>query len=399
MKTIKSNLKLIYITILIAYGVKPIFAILQGISFFSNSIYAIDKFIPMIVAGLLPYFLSQKQDGYKVIYGIISYLILTTIINSTVLNEAFFYMERRADVSSAYIKNVLTGILCGYLSYWIANYFEKVKMPMIFSFFQGKRLVPICCMICMTVVALPMYFLWKNVFYLFMNIMDFFNNNGLYSFANIFDIALTAFGLHNILNKFYIFPNINQLNTILLGINLLIYFLLILLNRKNKVSVFVLIYFCLGTIATKNSYMISYLLLFLSLKCWFIWIGILMSVVLAFQYSYVFGVVGIFLIIIFYYFQYKQGLQLDFYEGHKVKADRIIEYVGGFENIKNIRLIHNYEMVIEIYNMNFVLPELREYINYSIQGQELIIHLNAINIGVYDEINEMMNMNLQDLLL
>lgn len=270
---------------------------------------------------------------------------------------------------------------------------------MIFSFFQGKRLVPICCMICMTVVALPMYFLWKNVFYLSMNIMDFFNNNGLYSFANIFDIALTTFGLHNILNKFYIFPNINQLNTILLGINLLIYFLLILLNRKNKVSVFVLIYFCLGTIATKNSYMISYLLLFLSLKCWLIWIGILISVILTFQYSYVFGVVGIFLIIIFYYFQYKQGLLFDFYEGQNVQPDRIIEYVGGFENIKNIRLIQNYEMVIEIYNMNFVLPELREYINYSIQGQELIIHLNAINIGVYDEINEMMNMNLQDLLL
>ena len=399
MKTVKSNLKLIYITILIAYGVKPIFAVLQGISFFSNSIYAIDKFIPMIVAGLLPYFLSKKQDGYKVIYGIVSYLILTTIINSTVLNEAFFYMERRADVSSAYIKNVLTGILCGYLSYWIANYFEKVKMPMIFSFFQGKRLVPICCMICMTVEALPMYFLWKNVFYLFMNIMDFFNNNGLYSFANIFDIALTAFGLHNILNKFYIFPNINQLNTILLGINLLIYFLLILLNRKNKVSVFVLIYFCLGTIATKNSYMISYLLLFLSLKCWLIWIGILISVILTFQYSYVFGVVGIFLIIIFYYFQYKQGLLFDFYEGQNVQPDRIIEYVGGFENIKNIRLIQNYEMVIEIYNMNFVLPKLNEYINYSIQGQELIIHLNSINIGVYDEINEKMNMSLQDLLL
>lgn len=89
----------------------------------------------------------------------------------------------------------------------------------------------------------------------------------------------------------------------------------------------------------------------------------------------------------------------DFYEGQNVQPDRIIEYVGGFENIKNIRLIQNYEMVIEIYNMNFVLPELREYINYSIQGQELIIHLNATNIGVYDEINEMMNMNLQDLLL
>ena len=205
--------------------------------------------------------------------------------------------------------------------------------------------------------------------------------------------------MHNILNKFYIFPNINQLNTILLGINLLIYFLLILLNRKNKVSIFVLIYFCLGTIATKNSYMISYLLLFLSLKCWLIWIGILISVILTFQYSYVFGVVDIFLIIIFYYFQYKQGLLFDFYEGKNVQPDRIIEYVGGFENIKNIRLIQNYEMVIEIYNMNFVLPELREYINYSIQGQELIIHLNATNIGVYDEINEMMNMNLQDLLL
>lgn len=38
--------------------------------------------------------------------------------------------------------------------------------------------------------------------------------------------------------------------------------------------------------------------------------------------------------------------------------------------------------------MNFVLPKLNEYINYSIQGQELIIHLNSINIGVYDEINE-----------
>lgn len=145
--------------------------------------------------------------------------------------------------------------------------------------------------------------------------------------------------------------------------------------------------------------MISYLLLFLSLKCWLIWIGILISVILTFQYSYVFGVVDIFLIIIFYYFQYKQGLLFDFYEGKNVQPDRIIEYVGGFENIKNIRLIQNYEMVIEIYNMNFVLPELREYINYSIQGQELIIHLNATNIGVYDEINEMMNMNLQDLLL
>lgn len=70
MKTIKSNLKLIYITILIAYGVKPIFAILQGISFFSNSIYAIDKFIPMIVAGLLPYFLDKNKMDIKSYTGL-----------------------------------------------------------------------------------------------------------------------------------------------------------------------------------------------------------------------------------------------------------------------------------------------------------------------------------------
>ena len=65
-------------------------------------------------------------------------------------------------------------------------------------------------------------------------------------------------------------------------------------------------------------------------------------------------------------------------------------------------LAHNFADVTDGFDEDFdeeYLDKLREYINYSIQGQELIIHLNAINIGVYDEINEMMNMSLQDLLL
>ena len=387
--------KIIYGVVLMVYGILPLFSILQKFDFFSNSIYAIEKFIPLLISGFVPYFMSRKKDGYNIICGIVSYIVLTTILNSTVLNEAFFYTHLRADVSCAYTKNIFMGVLCGLIAYYVSSHFEKLKVPMFLSFFQGKRLMPIVCMLIMFVLSLPVYVIWKYLFHIILYLMDFFNVNGLNAYATVFDIGLSVAGLQNIFNKFYIFPDINAIKSILLIAYTLIYVVLIYANRKNKNTCILLVYFCVGTILLKNLYITSLLFLYVSFPLWMTLLAFLIVLSICYPYK----ILCFIFMILYVLFLSTRNIKIDFKFGHSVKADLLIQYLGGFENIKEVNFISDSELGIVLYNTDFILSTFWEYVDSQREGNCIILYLDNQARNIYDSITEELNKSLNDLIL
>nr|MBA2815231.1 PTS N-acetylglucosamine transporter subunit IIABC [Candidatus Pantoea persica] len=105
------------------------------------------------------------------------------------------------------INNQFVGILVGILSAEIYNRFSHVELPKAFSFFSGRRLVPILVSFLMIVVVFILMYIWPVIF------------NGLVSFGEqiqklgsvgagvyaFFNRLLSSVGLHHALNSVFWF--------------------------------------------------------------------------------------------------------------------------------------------------------------------------------------------------
>ncbi|WP_210504639.1 PTS transporter subunit EIIC, partial [Pantoea ananatis] len=114
-----------------------------------------------------------------------------------------------ADVPAAFgkISNQFVGILVGVLSAEVYNRFSHVELPKAFSFFSGRRLVPILVSFLMILVAFILMYIWPVIF------------NGLVSFGEhiqklgsvgagvyaFFNRLLIPVGLHHALNSVFWF--------------------------------------------------------------------------------------------------------------------------------------------------------------------------------------------------
>lgn len=102
-----------------------------------------------------------------------------------------------------YRMGIFGGIIVGLWSAMIHNRFHETQLPTAFSFFSGKRFVPIMMVLTIPVLAGAMYFIWP----LFNMLIDAFGN--LLAAAGAFGTFIYGFlerlliptGLHHILNQ------------------------------------------------------------------------------------------------------------------------------------------------------------------------------------------------------
>lgn len=102
-----------------------------------------------------------------------------------------------------YRMSIFGGIIAGLWTSVIHNRFHQTQLPVAFSFFSGKRFVPIMITVTIPVVAIIMYFIWPLLSTCINAVGDVIQGTGsfglfLYGF---FERLLIPTGLHHILNQ------------------------------------------------------------------------------------------------------------------------------------------------------------------------------------------------------
>ena len=148
-------------SLMLPVSVMPIAALLKGIGYWidpfgwgSNNLIAafliesgtaiIDN-LPLLFAVGIAIGMIQEKDMTVAICAVVSYLVVTTLLSPEAV--ALFRGIPIEEVPLAFKKsaNTLVGILAGLVVAFNYQHFSKVKLPLGFSFFGGKRFVPIIC--------------------------------------------------------------------------------------------------------------------------------------------------------------------------------------------------------------------------------------------------------------
>ncbi|MCW0305608.1 N-acetylglucosamine-specific PTS transporter subunit IIBC [Pantoea ananatis] len=153
------------------------------------------------------YGMSKDKDGAAALTGFVGFLVVTTLCSPAAV--AMIQKIPVAEVPAAFgkISNQFVGILVGVLSAEVYNRFSHVELPKAFSFFSGRRLVPILVSFLMILVAFVLMYIWPVIF------------NGLVSFGEhiqklgsvgagvyaFFNRLLIPVGLHHALNSVFWF--------------------------------------------------------------------------------------------------------------------------------------------------------------------------------------------------
>lgn len=109
----------------------------------------------------------SKKDAVATFSALLTFMTMHTTIGQIlhITAESTADWTRYASVLGIPTLNigVMGGILAGLVTAWVYNRFKEQKLPMAFSFFQGKRFVPIMSIICGALVAVPVSIVWPLI--------------------------------------------------------------------------------------------------------------------------------------------------------------------------------------------------------------------------------------------
>ncbi len=156
--------------------------------------------------------LAKDNDGTAGLAGMVSYLMMTTLLAPGVVKEiAPFMLNEINEVAFAKVAgNAFIGILAGIIGGICYNKFKGTKLPDALAFFSGKRSVAIVTAVVSIVVSAVLLFAWPVIFSGLYNIGQAITKlgavgAGLYAFLNR---LLIPTGLHHALNNVFWFDAI-----------------------------------------------------------------------------------------------------------------------------------------------------------------------------------------------
>ncbi|MFB0917960.1 MAG: PTS transporter subunit EIIC, partial [Clostridiaceae bacterium] len=167
--------------------------------------------IPILFAVGIPVGLSKERDGVSALSGLVGFLIIQNILNTSTLSALNKVQPDMTNAAFGKINNVFIGILVGILVSLIYDKFSKTELPSALSFFSGRRLIPIITVFTMIVVSVILYFIWPALYNLLVSIGESISSlgaigAGIYGFLNR---LLIPTGLHHALNAVFWFDTVN----------------------------------------------------------------------------------------------------------------------------------------------------------------------------------------------
>nr|WP_318685270.1 PTS transporter subunit EIIC [uncultured Acetatifactor sp.] len=156
--------------------------------------------------------LSEENDGTGALAALVSWLMITTLLSTSVVTTIVPSIADNQDATLAFnnIVNPFIGILAGVIGATCYNKFKGTKLPDWLSFFSGKRCVAIVSGVVSIVVSAILLFVWPVLFSLLIALgeaiigMDAVGA-GIYAFLNR---LLIPTGLHHALNNVFWFDTI-----------------------------------------------------------------------------------------------------------------------------------------------------------------------------------------------
>ena len=157
--------------------------------------------------------LAQDKDGTAGLAGMISYLMITTLLNPGTVSTIAPGMIASEINQVAFAKiggNAFIGILAGLVGGICYNKFKGTKLPDVLAFFSGKRSVAIVTAVVSIVVAAILLFVWPMIFGGLVALGNAIVGldavgAGIYAFLNR---LLIPTGLHHALNNVFWFDTI-----------------------------------------------------------------------------------------------------------------------------------------------------------------------------------------------
>ena len=156
--------------------------------------------------------MSDDGDGTAGLAGLVSFLMITTLLSSNVVAGL---TGKEANVAFSKIENQFIGILAGLIGSSCYNKFKGTKLPDALSFFSGKRAVAIVTATASIAVSAVLFVIWPVVYGVLVAVGKTFLGwgavgAGVYTF---FNRLLIPFGLHHALNSVFWFDvaDINDL--------------------------------------------------------------------------------------------------------------------------------------------------------------------------------------------
>jgi PTS system N-acetylglucosamine-specific IIC component len=154
--------------------------------------------------------MAKDNNGAAALAGLIGMFIVKTLVSdpavvSMLTGTAVADMSQESVIAYGAVVNAFTGILTGIIAGELYNRFHNIQLPAVFSFFGGRRFVPIITSAVMLVVAYILIAVWPVIYVALVNFGKSFIDlgpvgAGLYGFFNRLLIPL---GLHHALNQVF----------------------------------------------------------------------------------------------------------------------------------------------------------------------------------------------------
>lgn len=148
--------------------------------------------------------MSDDGDGAAGLSGIVSFLMITTLLSSATVAAL---TGKEADPAFAKIQNQFIGIIAGLIGSTCYNKFKSTKLPDALAFFSGKRAVAIVTAVFSIATSAVLFVIWPVVYGILVSVGKTFLGwgavgAGVYAF---FNRLLIPFGLHHALNSVFWF--------------------------------------------------------------------------------------------------------------------------------------------------------------------------------------------------
>ncbi len=154
--------------------------------------------------------LSKDNDGTGGLAGLVSWLMMTTLVGSAGDYAPALVANETWSVAYSKIANPFIGILAGIIGALCYNKFKDTKLPDFLAFFSGKRSVAIVTGVVSIITSAILLFAWPVIFGVLVSIgaaiskMDVIGV-GIYTFLNR---LLIPTGLHHAVNNVFWFDAI-----------------------------------------------------------------------------------------------------------------------------------------------------------------------------------------------
>lgn len=210
-------------SLMLPVSIMPLAALLKGIgywidpvgwgrnnlisAFFIESGSAIIDNLPLFFAIGIAVGMVKEKDTIIGLSAVISYLMIERLLSASTVALIRGIDLNQVSVAFENSANTLVGILVGLIVAFNYEHFSKINLPTAFSFFGGKRFVPIISAIMMLVVSAILMIVWPFLYSAFMALGEAISGlgpigAGLYGF---FNRLLVSTGLHHALNSVFWF--------------------------------------------------------------------------------------------------------------------------------------------------------------------------------------------------